>query len=93
MPKDKSPDAIRARFVAASSNVVGNKMILFDCLLQCREDYMAAAEHAIDQHKTWRADTSSNVALRVQMLSDFAAIIERSQARLEMIRKAIGELE
>lgn len=87
------PASIRARLALAADKIVGNKMVIFDALLQCREDYMAAAEHAIEQHKYWRADTQEDAGLRQKMIHDFAVIIGRSQTRLEMLHKAMAELE
>ena len=90
--KKRDYDVLRSTLAKDRTNLVKNKMVIFDALLQCREDYMAAAEQAIQSHKHWRADTEAKPAFRQHMLDESAKTITKCQERLEMIRKAMEEL-
>ena len=92
MSKKPNYDVLRSTLAKDRTNLVKNKMVIFDALLQCREDYMAAAEQAIKSHKDYRADTFYKPAFRQHMLDESAKTIAKCEERLEMLRKAMEEL-
>lgn len=90
--KNKDYTALRSTLAKDRTNLVKNKMVIFDALLQCREDYMAAAEQAVESHKAWSRDTASSPTMKNHMRDESAKTITKCEQRLEMIRKAMEEL-